>query len=260
MEYNSIENNNQQQKDQNPNNETTSKENTKYKPPSKVTRDNERAAKFNEGRQRRQCSEKEDVAIQTEGETSVVIRKDKKKITNFIKKILFIKEQDTSTTHPELKSDRDREKREEAKSSEEGSGKKSNILEVEKKSLKNKANDSKIDPNQIYENFELNLRLSRLEEERHLTMALRHLVRNMHPNGNKITFPTLAEVDRIQLRCINLPTDPDTLKSLIDQVYDRRGETYDLESIYRQFVMTYGRIVIDPKQNWPNSHIHTRHP
>lgn len=112
----------------------------------------------------------------------------------------------------------------------------------------------------LYENFEINMRLSRLEEERILTTALRHVVRNIHEHGRSITFPVLEEVDRIQLRSHNLPTEAKELKQLIDQVFRRRGEKYDIENIYRQFVMTHGRITFDSKQCWPASHIHTRHP
>lgn len=112
----------------------------------------------------------------------------------------------------------------------------------------------------MYENLEVNMRLSRLEEALILTTALRHLVRTTHSNGKKITFPVPEAVDRIQLKCANIPTDPVELRSLIDQVYKRRNEPFDIEELYAQFVMTHGRIAFDSTQQWPLCHIHIRQP
>lgn len=115
-------------------------------------------------------------------------------------------------------------------------------------------------PNIIYKNLEHNMKLSRLEEPTTLTLALRHITRQLHPNGGRITFPVPASVDKIQLRCNNLPTEGKELLNLVEQVFKRRQEDLDIEELYKDFVKTHGRITIDPKQQWPQSHIHTRHP
>lgn len=112
----------------------------------------------------------------------------------------------------------------------------------------------------VYENLEINMRLSRLEEASILTTALRHLVRTTHENGRKITFPVPEAVDRIQLKCANIPTDPVELRSLVDKVYKRRKEPIDMEELYCQFVITHGRIAYDSTQKWPMCHIHIRQP
>ncbi|CAG9825817.1 unnamed protein product [Phaedon cochleariae] len=76
----------------------------------------------------------------------------------------------------------------------------------------------------IYDNMEVNMQLSRLEEAKILTTALRHYVRNKHIEGNKITFPVPGAVDRIQLKCHNIPTDVTELERLLKQVFDRRNK------------------------------------
>lgn len=116
------------------------------------------------------------------------------------------------------------------------------------------------DGKQIYQDFELMLKLSRLEEAQTLTTALRQLVRHRHPKGKQITFPTPEAVDRIQLRANNLPTDIDKLEDLIHKTFIRREETLDIEQLYKDFVMTHGRLTYDMTKKWPESHIHTRHP
>lgn len=115
-------------------------------------------------------------------------------------------------------------------------------------------------PGEMYKKIEHNMKISRLEEATTLIIALRHLVRTQHPKGKMITFPVPEAVDRIQLKCANLPTNPPELQSLIDEVFRRREETYDLEELYNQHVMAYGRITIDYTVKWPMSHVHTRHP
>uniref|UniRef100_A0A6P7GZU5 Uncharacterized protein LOC114348521 n=1 Tax=Diabrotica virgifera virgifera TaxID=50390 RepID=A0A6P7GZU5_DIAVI len=108
--------------------------------------------------------------------------------------------------------------------------------------------------------MEVNMRLSRLEEATILVAALRHIVRKLHQRGDKITFPVPDAVDRIQLKCLNIPTNADELLPLLKQVFSRRGEVFDLEELYSDFVKTYGRIATDYTQKWPMSQIHTRHP
>lgn len=116
------------------------------------------------------------------------------------------------------------------------------------------------DPAIIYRDIEISARLSRLEEAPTLTLALRHLVRTCHPRGSTVTFPVPEAVDRIQLRCHNLPTNPDELQPLVEKVFSRRDEPLDLDELYKQFVMTHGHTAFDHTQKWPVSHVHTRHP
>lgn len=128
------------------------------------------------------------------------------------------------------------------------------VVESSPKPIKN------LEPQELYRNIEHNMRLSRLEEAHTLITALRHLVRTMHPKGRKITYSVPEAVDRIQLKSSNIPTDPLQLKSLVDEVFKRRDETYSLDELYEQDVMSHGRITFDPAAKWPASHIHTRHP
>ena len=121
-------------------------------------------------------------------------------------------------------------------------------------------NSQTTDGKQIYQDFELMLKLSRVEEEQSLTTALRHLVRHRHTKGTLITFPTPEAVDRIQLRANNLPTDIDKLEDLLHKTFIRREETLDIKKLYKDFVMTHGRLTYDMTKKWPESHIHTRHP
>nr|CAD7454086.1 unnamed protein product [Timema tahoe] len=78
-----------------------------------------------------------------------------------------------------------------------------------------------------------------LEEERVLHMALSHVVRLGHEKGDSITFPSPESLDRIQLRSMNLPTDVDSLRGLIEKVFKRREETFNMENTYRQFVTAH---------------------
>ncbi|CAG9825820.1 unnamed protein product [Phaedon cochleariae] len=93
--------------------------------------------------------------------------------------------------------------------------------------------ETKLVTKTIYDNMEVNMQLSRLEEAKILTTALRHYVRNKHIKGNKITFLVPGAVDRIQLKCHNIPTDVTELERLLKQVFDRRNEVLDLEELYR---------------------------
>lgn len=113
---------------------------------------------------------------------------------------------------------------------------------------------------QVYQDLEDNMRLSRLEEERNLILALRHLVRNLHEGGGCIAFPTPQAVDRIQLRCSNLPTEPRQLLELVERVFCRRGEYLNLKDIYEDFVRSHGRVVFDNRQGWPQCYALIRHP
>ena len=116
-----------------------------------------------------------------------------------------------------------------------------------------------ITPVEVYDNIENSMRLSRLEERNNLTTALRHIVRHLHPKGQSITFGSPEAVDRLELRTVNLPTDPKILFNLIQQVYKRREEEIILEQLYVDFVKSHGRITLDSRKEWPNSHVHTYH-
>ncbi|KAG5870368.1 hypothetical protein JTB14_016135 [Gonioctena quinquepunctata] len=104
------------------------------------------------------------------------------------------------------------------------------------------------------------MKLSRLEEPKILITALRHYVRHKHTKGDKVTFPVPGAVDRIQLKCYNIPTEVDELEGLLKQVFSRRNEVLDLEELYRDFALTHGRIAFDHTKSWPLCHIHLRSP
>lgn len=232
----------------------TNNNNQKYKSPSKAKRDYERARTYYEEGWKMEKKkvniqmEKKEIPESTEETTEEGGKKKKK--TNLGKKIW-------KYFHKEKSSKEDIKVR-----PEEGRGEETTNVEEEDREQKEEYEEAATqgDPTEIYKNFEINMQLSRLEEERTLTTALRHVIRNTHLKGKTITFPTIEAVDRIQLRTCNLPTDAIKLKELIDLVFKRREEICDTDEIYRQFVMTYGRITLDPKQSWPNNQLHTRHP
>lgn len=114
-----------------------------------------------------------------------------------------------------------------------------------------------INPEQIYNDFETMLRLSRLEEHANLTIALRHLTRKLHSKGDEITFPQPEAFDRMQLKAVNLPSDPQELLILTKMAFGRRGEVLCIDELYRQLVKTHGRAAFNPRMEWPNSHCHT---
>lgn len=117
-----------------------------------------------------------------------------------------------------------------------------------------------LNPQRTYNKIELNMKLCRLEEERNLLIALRHLVRLLHEGGRQIAFPLPEAVDKIQLRCSNLPTEPQELMNLLTQVFERRNETLNLNETYRDFMRSYGRVILDPKQQWPHCHSLVKYP
>lgn len=97
------------------------------------------------------------------------------------------------------------------------------------------------------------MRMSRLEEEKNLIRALRHLV-------SGIAFPVQEAADRIHLRCCNISTDPGELLSLVMRVFARRQEPVDLDGVYADFVRSNGRVVFDSKQPWPQYYLVVKHP
>ena len=112
----------------------------------------------------------------------------------------------------------------------------------------------------IYENFENSVKLARLEEPAILTMALRHIIRRTHQNGETVVFPQIDAVDRIALRTHNLPSDPMELLNLVNQVFERRNELINLEEVYKQFVRAHGRTTFDYNQKWPQCYVFTHNP
>lgn len=112
----------------------------------------------------------------------------------------------------------------------------------------------------VYKNLGIQMALSRVEEPRNLAAALRHVVRTRHPKGEKITFPTPDALDRMQLLTAGLPAEPEELEDLVRQAFKRRGDNWDMEETYRDFVRAHGRIAFDPALKWPASHPHVRFP
>jgi hypothetical protein len=112
----------------------------------------------------------------------------------------------------------------------------------------------------MYHREEVRYHLARLEEPAILTVALRHITRNLCENGSKITFPVPNLVDKITLRSSNLPIDPGELLLLIDQVCERRGTEFDLGETYKHFVYAHGRVAFDSRQPWPHCYVHTKYP
>jgi len=93
-----------------------------------------------------------------------------------------------------------------------------------------------------------------------LVAALRTIVRNIHSNGKSITFPVIDEVDRIHLRANGITSDPQELWKLVIRVFQRRDECFQLNNVYRQFVMAYGRVIFEPTLKFPACFIHLRNP
>ncbi|KAJ8977709.1 hypothetical protein NQ317_005442 [Molorchus minor] len=93
----------------------------------------------------------------------------------------------------------------------------------------------------LYDNIENSMKFSRLEEPRILLIVLRHLIRNLHPSGSKVLFPLPEDFDRMQLRSVALPSDPDALLDLTTRAYARRGETFNIDQTYRHFVAAHAR-------------------
>ena len=115
-------------------------------------------------------------------------------------------------------------------------------------------------PANIYYNFEDAMKLANLEEPQTLNTALRHLIRTINEKGESITFPQVGAVDKIYLKSKNLPTEPNKLKQLVIRIFKRRDEDLDFNEIYSQFVKAHGRIVFDPRQNWPKCYVHSFQP
>ncbi|KAF2888550.1 hypothetical protein ILUMI_17623 [Ignelater luminosus] len=102
----------------------------------------------------------------------------------------------------------------------------------------------------LYQAMKLSMKLSRLEEAAGLTLVLRYLVKNSHPRGKVChLFVTRGGGQNTLEVCVNLPTDPAKLQKLVEQVFCTCSETLNLDQLYKDFVITQGRIVYDYKQN-----------
>ena len=115
-------------------------------------------------------------------------------------------------------------------------------------------------PNKLYADLEDAYRLSTLENPKTLSTALRVLVRELHPHGRTIAFPTSQMVDNIELQSKNIPSDTTELEELVRKTACRRGQVLDLEKEYVVFVRHHGREVFDPSQPWPKCYMRTHHP
>lgn len=102
--------------------------------------------------------------------------------------------------------------------------------------------------------------MARLEDEKTLTIALRHIVRLLHPGGEKVCFNVPEMVDRMQLSCRSLPVERGELRSLVGRAFGRRGLVLDMESLYRDFVKSNGRLTMDPSRPYPECQGWSRHP
>ena len=120
------------------------------------------------------------------------------------------------------------------------------------------AEKPKFDTIAFFDNIHLNYNLSRLKEPSLLTAALRLVVRHLHPTEKTITFPILEEVDRINLRASGITTNPQELLELLDRVFERRQESFQLKNVYRQFVMA--RAIYDPRLKFPECYVYIKHP
>ena len=114
---------------------------------------------------------------------------------------------------------------------------------------------TEIDPAETYKQIEDSYALRSIEEPRLFVTALRLLTRLLHPNGKLVSFPIPELADRMTLRAANLPTDPKLLQDLVTRACRRRGEQYDAENVYADFVRCHGMTVLDHTQAWPRSHV-----
>jgi len=112
----------------------------------------------------------------------------------------------------------------------------------------------------LYSDMEDAMSLCRLEEPRTTMAALRYIVRTRHPKGRTITFPVPEAADDLYLGTQGLPSDAEELESLLKRAFARRNRSFDLNSVYRDFVMAHGRMAMDYSKTWPQSRIHIRDP
>lgn len=107
---------------------------------------------------------------------------------------------------------------------------------------------NKVSPKDVYSDIETNLTMTRLEETKNLTKALRYVVRHLHNKGKTVRFPSPEAVDRLELKIAGLPTNPTELWGVIQKVFKRRDENIVLQDLYADFVTTHGRKAFDPSK------------
>ncbi|KAJ8888634.1 hypothetical protein PR048_008126 [Dryococelus australis] len=100
------------------------------------------------------------------------------------------------------------------------------------------------DPLWLYDEIVRGTYLSRLEEPNILMAALAMVVRQME-GGDKILFPRMEAVDRLVVAQTGLPTQKNTLLSLLRECYWRRGERFEESYIFKDAVRTYRRRTFD---------------
>lgn len=112
-----------------------------------------------------------------------------------------------------------------------------------------------------YDDTEQRMLFARLEDPKTLSVALRHIVRCLHENGQKIAFPIPEAHDRLSLRSVGLPTVPEQLLELVRRSFTRRNEEeFKIQPVYADFVKAHGRLSFDPKKSYPECYTTTRAP
>ena len=161
-------------------------------------------------------------------------------------------EKDMSGEEEEYDEGKDEEEYEEEEGEQEEKGRRTITLDYS-------ISKSTLDPAYIYTTLEYKYKLTALEDPKLLEVALRFITRNLNEEGEKIQFPVLDEVDRINLKRNNLPTNIQELLNLVDEVFERREEPLDLKKIYRQFVRAHGRTIFNPLEKWPQCYQVVKH-
>jgi len=98
-----------------------------------------------------------------------------------------------------------------------------------------------------YSKLEDSMRLSRLEQRQNLVVALRVLVREFHPFGQRVAFPHPLAADLRALASSELPINPPEHHELTKKAFFRRGLVTDLDAITRDFTLAHGRVFMDPR-------------
>jgi len=103
-----------------------------------------------------------------------------------------------------------------------------------------------------YNKLEDSMRLSRLEERQNLVAALRVLVRELHPFGQRVAFPHPLAADLMALASSGLPINVPELHELTKKAFFRRGLILDLDAVTRDFTLAHGRVFMDPRKPYPD--------
>lgn len=111
-----------------------------------------------------------------------------------------------------------------------------------------------------YKTLEENMRLSRLENVQTFQTALRLVTRLMHPKGAKVCYPIAEQTDRLMLKAQNIPTDGRELCDLLRKACSRRGESFNLETTYKDLAKAHGRVYFDWTLSGPDCMVYTHYP